>query len=301
MKKRAGLLAGALGLLGALVVVWWLLQPLEPPPSVATEAPVRPVPTEVVATERPEAPVAKAVWRTVPCLLPVRPTYSGTANVLVEPPGSDPVWARGHTGPTVLTFDAPTPDGAGLVTIPGYARAGLIWFTDENGETDCYFPQDPKPVDHGRLRFPGPQMLGIDIRFSLGGSHVSEGQDWVEREFPEGPLEVQACGYLDYRLERCGPTETVQIVADQTTTWQPVLPPFRNDFFIEFEPHEEGAMVRYGTDEHAIEHLVLSADGVSTYGLEGDELEDLIAVVGGVEVEVGTEDGVRSFVLQVPR
>ncbi len=170
-------LFAALALIAAILAIW-LLRPAAPGAPPAAEAPAPP-PAAVLPREAPplEQLPAPRGWAELSCPLPVTVTRWERIEVLVEDDGGEPIATAADLGPDLLRFRGPVPDGVGLVTLPGFEQAGVVWFTDAQGEVDCLFPRDPEPLPHGVLRLPAPgdQATFDSVFYQVCGAGLNHG------------------------------------------------------------------------------------------------------------------------------
>lgn len=124
------------------------VQPLEPDGPLLAEAEVHTGPFDVacpMVTWGPPTPEHVAVL------------------VFTEVDGTETKWVPGTSDEAWLRFSAPTHEGAGLITLRGYEQASVVWWTTDDGELECHFPDIPKLTSKTRIRAAIPELLEHEV------------------------------------------------------------------------------------------------------------------------------------------
>ncbi len=282
--------------IAAALLAWTALRPEAAPPAAPL---AREAPEEPLRTDRPAVPTAAAPdapseisWRDIGCLLPVVPTRNLlSVGVAVDVPGGSPVTTTALVLEEVLSVKVPFEEGAGLVTLPGYERAGFVWFQTEDGQTECYFPRDPIREDHGKLRLPGqPDWGGDGLRFTILRDRdqdvhrlLAADAEFTVVDVVAAAYTIQACRSAG-RHSQCTDFTPATVGADQVVDVHfdlPEDPLLIPDFKYRFS--DEGVVVttvplRSVAEEAGLlaRDLILAIDGEDTRGMSQTDFEDRI-------------------------
>lgn len=165
-RRLRGAIVALLVICLALVVGlgFWLARP--EPVMVQVAAPARPAPLvpDGPLLARAEAPATGPFDVACPMVSWGPRTPEHIAVFLFTDEASDETtWVAGTVDEAWLQFEAPTAEGAGLVTIRGHERASVVWWPLEDGTTECHFPDIPVPLRTVQRRITAPDDLGDDL------------------------------------------------------------------------------------------------------------------------------------------
>ena len=292
----------AAGIVVGLVLAW-LMGPEAPETSVVA-VPDRPsvetTPTPVTIAE-PDVLGARPPGErrmTVRCPLPVT-VDDGRIEIVIEDAEGNPKTTRGSIDDDMLQFMSHGPDGAGLVTLPGFEKAGFLWFSTSDGTPDCLFPTDPTALPTGILRLLAPNHDGSSVlEFEVGKkSHRYRGEP-LELELPMGKHRLQVCetAPLGYR---CSYPERIEVLEGRVTEVEPQLPSADvGGLGVSIQPDALGLVLTQIADDSPFAELglrprdrVTAVNGVSARNWNKEALHLFENGEGPVEVSVQFYDG----------
>ena len=135
-----------------LVLVWLGLtedesNPLRStPPPILDETDLEPTLSDRQVTRVPDGAQVLDDWQMIRCSLPVEPLAWGggelKVGILAEPTSTDLTWVGASIQGYDLLFAVKVSEGAGVVTLPGYESASLVWLTEDEA-LRCLFTTVP--------------------------------------------------------------------------------------------------------------------------------------------------------------
>lgn len=294
--------AGALGVAMSVALGQMRLAPDATPEPDEAPGVALPEPREAPATSpTPDLPDAQAPTgdrQTIRCPLPID-IGDGRVKLTIESPDA-PVITQGSIQAGVLEFQSFGPDGAGLVELPGYERAALVWFQASSGP-DCLFPDDPVPRPLGSVSVTFPESehpLEIEV---AGRTFPVEG-GLAEVELPEGTHRIRICEQAPYGF-RCSPRSEVTVPDDARVDLElqandvgglgvAVHPDARTFTFIQVVPGSIADLAGIRPGDRA-----LSIDGEPAHVGADAAWDALSADTDRIELEIERYDGGREVMV----
>lgn len=301
---------GALALLALLLALglWSQLPgaPADPPAPAATPA-LAPLPASgptLAKADPPSGPFAVACpmvsWGP-------NPAEHIAVMVFTDEDSTETEWVQGTVDEAWLRFEAPTSEGAGLVTLRGYERTSVVWWLRSDGTIECHFPDIPEPEAHGHLRVnappdPGPDALSLSLCTVYEGGRTCGGHS----KKTNGPhLDIQAAAGT-YAVQICRRTGDLGYCHDVTDLT--LGPEGKHELEVDWPPPIAGTGVQ-ATPDGDVYVLSVTPDGPGDlagvepgsvlFGLHSDH-PDPLPSRPGQDVYIGEEGEVVELHVRTP-